>query len=160
MKIPAYQEKTKEAPKADTYQGVICGVFNVGFQWDLNHTKRTEKWLVAIELDVRDSAGKRFVVCTKTFALSLHEKAFLPTLIKAALPEEAWLKAQSGELDTDDLIGRNVIVQTIVDNGGYAKIQGIVKSRDQSLKLETAEDFVPPLVSYYRGLADNNLNDF
>jgi len=154
-KIPAYEEKRpQEAPPDGLYQGVICGAYNLGEHWDMQRTRKNEKWCLAIELDVLDSTGHRYVVCTKAFSLFLSDKSYLPTLIKAALPTGSIDRAKNGLVEMEEFIGRNVQVQTSTNEKGYPKIEAITMSRDHTLKIETARDFIPPLVRYYRNLAE------
>lgn len=126
----------REGPEADIYEGVIGVISDVGLHDDRNSPgvpKR--KVVVGVEIDWRDSKGRREVLFKK-FNLSLWRKedgsksSDFRAFLDGARPDAVAKSLADGkDIDTDEWVGVPVRVQVEVDAKGRAFIKGFMRSK-------------------------------
>lgn len=139
------EDRKFEDPDSGTYQAVIGGWWHIGYQhFEGGKYPPKKEVAVAFEIDERDTRGKRFVVygryTLKNSAVSEKSKASnLRLLCDAALPGHD----NENHMDLDKLIGANVLVSVVKEEGKPAKPKGVSPLMRNMVALKVEGTFSP-----------------
>jgi hypothetical protein len=148
MSIIASKPKTEysNAPEG-LHQAVCCDVVDLGMQETGFDGKKAHKVQIRWQLDQIDpkSKDKWPYMVTRSFRLSLHEKASLRAILESWRGRKFTPEELEG-FDLEKLIGVNCQVQILhnVKQGGetYANVQAIVPAPKNAPKLRVTESYI------------------
>lgn len=120
--VMARKGQEYETIPAGLYQAVCIGVFDLGMQKNYLGNLQYQVRIV-FEVNKTDKQGKRYIV-SKTYTNSLGTKANLRKDLIGWRGKD-FTDQEIESFDLDVLIGKNCMLSIVINDKGYANIQGI-----------------------------------